>query len=87
MSTPSGSGIEEIEEIEEDTVAEAETETESEKETETGTETNRENKQTAVIKTFHGHIYHIWILILILTRGFLKHRKTIQGWVRLCKDI
>ncbi len=38
--------------------------------TETGTETNRENKQTAVIKTFHGHIYHIWILILILTRGF-----------------
>jgi hypothetical protein len=66
MSTLSGSSIDEIEEIEEDTVAESETETESEKET----ETNRENQQTAVIKTFHGHIYHIWILILILTRGF-----------------
>ncbi len=65
----SGSGIKEIkEEIEEHTVAE--TETESEKETETETETNRENKHTAVIRTFHGHIYHIWILILILTRGF-----------------
>jgi hypothetical protein len=39
-------------------------------ETVTGTETTGKNQQSVVINTFHGHIYHIWILILILTRGF-----------------
>ncbi len=34
------------------------------------TETAGKNQQSVVINTFHGHIYHIWILILILTRGF-----------------